>query len=229
MPSSSHVPARQHPSSVWKVFVVEDHPIYLHGLKQLIENSPGFSVCGTAVDSREALEILRHHAPDVAIVDIALPGINGIELVKLMKAERPDLAVLVVSMHTESQYMLRALRAGALGYVMKAEAISQVVHALHKILAGEMYVSPELGERLIFQTIQTPQTEADSPVHRLTTREREVLELIGRGFGTREIAQQLNMSVKTVETHRGHMRDKLAVADSSELVRFAMDWVVRNE
>ena len=228
---ASPAPARVRPRllATTQVLVVEDHPIFLHGLKQLIEEEPGFEVIETAVDAKEAMKALREHRPDAAIVDIALPGTSGIELVKMMKAEKPNLMVLVVSMHNESQYVLRALRAGARGYVMKAEAPIQVICALRKILAGDVYISPELSERLIFKTFQDPTLEEESPVKALTRRELEVLDLIGRGFGTREIAEQLNMSTKTVETHRGHIREKLEMADSGELVRFAMDWVVQNE
>lgn len=229
--SASPAPSRTKPRllATTQVLVVEDHPIFLYGLKQLIEEEADFEVIETAVDAKGAMQALQDHRPDAAIVDIALPGTNGIELVKMMKAKKPELLVLVVSMHKESQYVLRALRAGARGYVMKGDSSAEVMNALRKIRAGDVYISPEVSERLIFRTFQDPTMKEDSPVKVLTPREREVLDLIGRGYGTREIAEQLNMSMKTVETHRGNMREKLEMADSGELVRFAMDWVVRNE
>ena len=212
-----------------RVLLVEDHPVFLHGLIDLIEAAGDFEVCGKAPSATVALSLMRKEKPDAVVVDIALPGTNGVELIKMMKAEIPSLAVLVVSMYDESQYALRALRAGALGYIMKGEATSDVVTGLRRILQGEIHLSPAFSERLIFKSIGQHETPESSPVAKLTPREIDVLELMGRGFGTREIGEQLNLSGKTVETHRGHMREKLHFKDTSELVRFAMEWVTRNE
>lgn len=205
--------------------IVDDHPVFRHGISALINAENDLIVCGEAASSPAALEAMRTLNPDVALLDISLPGTNGIELIKLMKAEHPKLPLLMLSMHDESLYALRALKAGALGYVMKAEALTHVLDALRKVLEGEIYVSPRLSERLIFQAIQSVDGASGSPVDRLSDRELEVLELLGRGFGTKEIASELHLSVKTIETHRAHIKEKLGFRDAGEMVRFAIDWV----
>jgi len=208
---------------------VDDHPVFRHGISALINAEADLMVCGEASSSPTALDAMRTLTPDVALLDISLPGTNGIELIKLMKAEQPKLPLLVLSMHDESLYALRALKAGALGYVMKAEALTHVLDALRKVLIGEIYVSPRLSERLIFQAIQSVDGSGGSPVDRLSDRELEVLELLGRGFGTKEIASELHLSVKTIETHRAHIKEKLGFRDAGEMVRFAIDWVAQEK
>lgn len=212
-----------------RVLIVDDHPVFRHGISALINAEPDLEVCGEASSSSSALEAMRQLKPDVALLDISLPGTNGIELIKLMKAENPKLPLLMLSMHDESLYALRALKAGALGYVMKAEALTHVLDALRKALLGEIYVSPRLSERLIFQAIQSVDGGTGSPVDRLSDRELEVLELLGRGLGTKEIAAQLHLSVKTIETHRAHIKEKLGFRDAGEMVRFAIDWVAQEK
>lgn len=210
-----------------RVLIVDDHPVFRHGISALINAEPDLEVCGEAASSSSALEAMRRLEPDVALLDISLPGTNGIELVKLMKAERPKLPLLMLSMHDESLYALRALKAGALGYVMKAEALTHVLDALRKVLDGGIYVSPRFGEQLIFQAVHSPEGRAGSPVDKLSDRELEVLGLMGRGMGTKKIADRLHLSVKTIETHRAHIREKLGFRDSAEMVRFATDWVAQ--
>lgn len=217
------------PSVKRRVLIVDDHPVFRHGISALINAEADFTVCGEAASSPAALEAMRTLKPDVAMLDISLPGTNGIELIKLMKAEYPKLPLLMLSMHDESLYALRALRAGALGYVMKAEALTHVLDALRKVLKGEIYVSPHLSERLIFQAIQSVDGGMGSPVDKLSDRELEVLELLGRGFGTKEIAAELHLSVKTIETHRAHIKEKLGFRDAGEMVRFAIDWVAQEK
>lgn len=212
-----------------RVLIVDDHPVFRHGIAALINAEPDLMVCGDAASSPAALEAMRNLYPDVALLDISLPGTNGIELIKLMKAEQPKLPLLMLSMHDESLYALRALRAGALGYVMKAEALTNVLDALRKVLKGEVYVSPRLSERLIFQAIQSVDGGTGSPVDKLSDRELEVLELMGRGFGTKQIAGELHLSVKTIETHRAHIKEKLGFRDAGEMVRFAIDWVAQEK
>ncbi len=212
-----------------RVLIVDDHPVFRHGISALINAESDLEVCGEASSSPTALDAMRTLSPDVALLDISLPGTNGIELIKLMKAEQPKLPLLMLSMHDESLYALRALKAGALGYVMKAEALTHVLDALRKVLRGEIYVSPRLSERLIFQAIQTAEGGSGSPVDRLSDRELEVLELLGRGFGTKEIAGELHLSVKTIETHRAHIKEKLGFRDAGEMVRFAIDWVAQEK
>ena len=217
------------PPTKRRVLIVDDHPVFRHGISALINAEADLVVCGEASSSPSALDAMRNLDPDVALLDISLPGTNGIELIKLMKAEHPKLPLLMLSMHDESLYALRALKAGALGYVMKAEALTHVLDALRKVLKGEIYVSPRLSERLIFQAIQSADGGSGSPVDRLSDRELEVLELLGRGFGTKEIASELHLSVKTIETHRAHIKEKLGFRDAGEMVRFAIDWVAQEK
>lgn len=212
-----------------KVLIIDDHPIFRHGISALINSEQDLEVCGEAISSSSALDAVRKLNPDVVLLDISLPGTNGIELLKLIKAEQPMLPLLMLSMYDESLYALRALKAGALGYIMKAEALSDVLTGLRKVLAGGLYVSPKLSERLIFQAIQSLQEGMGSPVDKLSDRELEILELIGRGLGTKKIAEELHLSVKTIETHRAHIKEKLDFKDANELVQFAIDWVAQEK
>lgn len=217
------------PTKKKRILVVDDHPVFRHGIASLIGNEPDLTVCGEAANSPSALEAMRRLKPDAALIDISMPGANGIELIKLMKAEQPRLPLLILSIHDESLYALRALRAGASGYVMKAEALDFVLTALRKVLTGEVYVSPRFSERLIFKAVHSLEGGMGSPVDKLSDRELEVLQLLGRGFGTREVASELNLSIKTVETHRAHIKEKLGFKDAGEMVRFAIDWVSQSQ
>jgi DNA-binding NarL/FixJ family response regulator len=213
-----------------RVLVVDDHVVVRKGIAALLGEEGGFAVCAEAENAPQALDAMRQSDPDVALVDISLPGTNGIELTKAMLAERPKLPILVFSVHDESLYALRALRAGAKGYLMKTEGVAQIIAALRKVLAGELYVSSRFGERLVFQAVQASNGSLPaSPVDSLSDRELEVLHHLGKGHGTREIAMNLNLSVKTIETHRAHIKEKLGAKDSDEMVRFALDWVALEE
>jgi DNA-binding NarL/FixJ family response regulator len=214
-----------------KILLVDDHPIFRHGLTELLDRQVDLVVCGHADSAPTALEQMRQLKPDLAILDITLQGTNGIELVKLMKAEAPHLPILVLSMHDESLYALRALKAGALGYVMKADGVQPVLDAIYRALQGKVFVSKRLGEKLIFKAIHASESDSPSPspVDRLSDRELEVLVMLGRGHSTRSIAKEINLSVKTVETHRAHIKEKLGFADANEMVRFAIDWVAHQE
>lgn len=223
----SSAPANQNPRQ--QILIVDDHPVFRRGMAALLREQGEFEVCGEAEDSATALEAMRRLKPDLMLVDISMPGTNGIELIKLMLAEQPKLLILIVSMHEESLYALRSLRAGARGYVMKSEAITHVVEALHKVGSGGIYISPQFCERLVFKLIQSPDLAVDSPVEQLSDRELEVLRLIGQGTSTRDIAGSLHLSIKTIETHRAHIKEKLGLKDSTEMVRFAMDWVAQQE
>lgn len=218
---------RVHATRQRTVLIVDDHPIVRHGMAQLINNDLGLRVCGEADSAPGALDAMRRLKPDLALLDISLQGTNGIELIKLMRAEQPKIAILMLSMHDESLYALRALRAGARGYVMKGEAMDHVLTAIRKVLAGDIYVSPRFSERLVFKAIQSLEGGMGSPVDKLSDRELEVLQLLGKGFGTREIANELHLSIKTIETHRAHIKEKLGFKDAGEMVRFAIDWVAR--
>ena len=223
-------PSTPEPSVATKrILIVDDHPVFRHGIGALLAAESDLEICGEADSAPAALDAMRRLKPDVALLDISLQGTNGIELVKLMKAEQPRLPLLMLSMHDESLYALRALRAGARGYVMKAEAMTHVVTAIRKVLKGDIYVSPRFSERLVFKAIQSLEGGMGSPVDKLSDRELEVLQLLGRGFGTREIANELHLSVKTIETHRAHIKEKLGFRDAGEMVRFAIDWVAQEQ
>jgi DNA-binding NarL/FixJ family response regulator len=217
------------PGSQKQILIVDDHPVFRRGIAALISEQKDLSVCGEADSAAHALEAMRRLKPDIALLDISMPGTNGIELIKLMMAEQPKLSILMLSMHDESLYALRALRAGAKGYVMKAEAMNLVLTALRKVINGEIYVSPRFSERLVFKAIQSLEGGMGSPVDKLSDRELEVLQLLGKGFGTREIANELHLSVKTIETHRAHIKEKLGFKDAGEMVRFSIDWVAQEQ
>jgi DNA-binding NarL/FixJ family response regulator len=210
-----------------RVLIVDDHPIFRVGLAGLIGESSHLEVCGNADSAPAALEAMRRMNPDLVLLDLSLRGTNGLELIKSMKAERPDLAILVISMHDEAVFGLRALKAGALGYVQKAEAMNHVEEAITKVLQGKIYVSPEFGEQLIFKAVQSAEAGTGSPVDLLSDRELEVLQLLGKGGSTRSIAETLHLSVKTIETHRAHIKEKLGFRESEEMVKFAIDWVTQ--
>ena len=212
-----------------RVLIVDDHPIFRLGLAGLISGQPHLDVCGHAESAPPALEAMRNLKPDLVLLDLSLRGTSGIELIKLMKAEQPHLPILVVSMHDEAIFGLRALKAGARGYVMKAEAMAQVAEAITKVLQGKIYVSPNFSDQLIFKAIQSVEAGAGSPVDTLSDRELEVFQLLGKAHSTRSIADTLHLSVKTIETHRAHIKEKLGFPDSEAMVRFAIDWVAQEE
>jgi DNA-binding NarL/FixJ family response regulator len=207
------------------VLIVDDHPLFRKGIVQLLSHEPDLEVRAEAANSAAALGAIRREKFDLAVLDIGLQGgANGIELTKSIKAERPNLPVLVLSMHDEALYAERALRAGARGYVMKREAIDCVLAAMRSILDGEIYISPSMSKRMIFEHIQGS-GEARSAVDRLTDRELEILQLIGTGHEVRAIANELHLSTKTVEAHRAHIKEKLNLGNAREVVRFATNWV----
>ena len=216
-------------SGVKRLLIVDDHPIFRHGISQLIRQLRDVTICGEADNAQNALEAMRRYAPDVVVMDISMPGKNGIELIKLMLAEQPRLIILVLSMHDESIYALRALRAGAKGYVMKQQAMENVLEALRKVIDGGIYISPQFGEKLVFKVIQGSDSDLGTPVDKLSDRELEVLQLFGRSKSTREIADALHLSVKTIETHRAHIKEKLGFKDADEMVKFAVEWIAVEE
>jgi len=225
-------PSHPHATAIARkrVLLVDDHAVVRRGLAALLAEEADLAVCGEAGSAPQALEAMRQLDPDAVLLDISLPGPNGIELTKAMLAERPKLPILVFSAHDESLYALRALRAGARGYVMKSEPVNEVLAALRKVLGGDIYVSSRFGERLVFQAVQSQNGSVPgSPVESLSDRELEVLHHLGKGCSTRDIATTLNLSVKTIETHRAHIKEKLGVKDSEEMVRFALDWVALEE
>jgi DNA-binding NarL/FixJ family response regulator len=206
-----------------RIVIVDDHPLFRKGLEQLITNSDGFCICGQAGNAAEAMSVIRKIKPDLAIVDLSLPGANGIELIKNIRAEFEKLPVLVLSMHDESLYALRALKAGAQGYIMKQEALENVVVALKQVLSGRPYLSPEMSSKLI--TNFASGSHEPDPTDKLSDRELEILELIGKGRDVSEIGEALHISSKTVETHRAHIKEKLNLKNAREVVRFAVQWI----
>lgn len=212
-----------------RILIVDDHAAFPRELQEVISQEPDLMVCGQADSATAALEQIRLLKPDLTIVDVTLGSTNGIELVRLMKAEVPHLAILVVSVHDESLYALRALKAGALGYLMKTEAVQSIVVGLRRVLEGKIFVSSRFNEQLIFKAIRSRESGPASPIDRLSDRELEVLELLGRRHNTKSIASLLHLSPKTIETHRAHIKEKLGFKQASEMVRFAIDWLADAE
>ena len=208
-----------------RVFIVDDHPLVRQGLAQIIDSQENLELCGEAEDAPSAMRGIETRKPDVVIVDISLQGNNGLELIKNVKAIHENIPILVFSMHDESIYAQRALRAGAKAYVMKKEPSDKIVEAINRILKGEIYVSARVADQVLHQIVNGPTNAATSPVDRLTDRELEVVQLIGRGLSTREIAESLNLSVKTIESHRAHVKEKLNLRNATELVQFSVQWV----
>lgn len=220
-------PAEEGPKH--RILIVDDHPLFRHGIALLVNGESDLELCGEASAAPEALAEIRRLNPDLVILDISLKGTNGIELMKSIKVEFPKLPVLVLSMHDEMLYAARAMRAGARGYVMKQEALEKVMEAVHEVLRGEIYLSPGMAKRMIHEHIQGPVDGGKSPVERLSDREMEVLQLIGQGRGVREIAQELNLSVKTVESHREHIKQKFTFSSAREVTHFAVQWVSQQQ
>jgi DNA-binding NarL/FixJ family response regulator len=212
-----------------RIFILEDHPVMRRGYRNLINGEMDIEVCGEAETAMEALELIPAAAPDLVIADISLEGMNGIQFIKRLQSERPGLDVLVVSMHEESLYAERALQAGAVGYLMKTEADSSVVRAIRRVLSGRIYVSDRMQDKImvLFTGRIRPkdQPERRSSVAALSDRELEVFELHGRGLSTRGMAEALQISAKTVATHRGRIKIKLAIDSTPELVRRAVLWI----
>ncbi len=208
-----------------QVFLVEDHPVTREGFAQLINFQADLRVCGQAGSAAKALSGIESLKPDLAIVDISLAESNGIELIKQLRSRRPGMPVLVLSTHDESLYAERALRAGARGYVMKQAPTSEVMAAIRKVLAGDLWLSEAMRTKLVHKHLHGPVASAGLDVGSLSDRELEVFELIGNGQRTRRIADKLHLSVSTVETYRAHIKEKLRLGDAMELVRQAVAWV----
>lgn len=208
-----------------KIFIVDDHPLVRQGLAQIIEKEDDLEVCGEAENAPSAMKAIGQELPDAIIVDISLQGNNGLELIKNLKALYENLPILVFSMHDESIYAQRALRAGAKAYVMKKEPPSVIVEAIGRIIKGEIYVSAKVADQVLHQIVNGNTNSTSSPIERLTDRELEVVQLIGRGLSTREIAGNLNLSIKTIESHRAHVKEKLNLRNATELVQFSVQWV----
>ncbi|HEV2330326.1 MAG TPA: response regulator transcription factor [Verrucomicrobiae bacterium] len=208
-----------------RILIVDDHPMMRQGLAQLIGAEPDMAVCGEAEDAGRALDAVGDLKPDLVLADISLPGKNGLELIKDFQAIRPGLPVLVISMHDESLYAERVLRAGGRGYIMKQEGGKRLMQAIRQVLDGKIYVSEKISAGIL-ETLSGHRSGAEgSPMEKLSDRELEIFQLIGQGLGTREVAEKLHLSVKTVDVHRANIKAKLKLASARELVRFAVRWI----
>ncbi len=207
-----------------RVFLVDDHPLVREWLTNLINQQPGLQVCGEAESGPEAREKILALRPDVAVVDIALKDSSGIELIKDLKQSCPQVAVLVLSMHEESHYAERALRAGARGYVMKRETTRKVIAAIKQVLEGKLCVSEAIAAAMAAQFVEGKTLASRSPVEQLSDRELEVFELLGEGRTTRQIAETLRVSLKTVQAYCARVKEKLNLGSATELLREAVRW-----
>lgn len=209
------------------IYIVDDHPLMRKGMAMTLEDSVEFTVCGQSESAEEAIGDIPEKKPDCCVIDISLPGMNGIELVKNLLAQMPDLKVLMVSRHDEELYAERAIKAGAKGYLMKLEADDVLVEAVQQIVNGGIYLSDKIESQLIMK-IASGQSPSTNPLEILSDRELEVFELTGNGLATKDIAQRLHVSVKTVDTYRARIKDKMNINSGNELMRKAVQWVEGN-
>jgi len=207
-----------------KVLLVDDHPLVREGLVNLISQEADLQICGEAGNEPQALELIRTVQPDVAIVDISLETGSGIELIKSIKSMFPAVTVLVLSMHDESLYAERALRAGARGYIMKREAAKKVIQAIRSVVAGQLYVSEKIAAHMAEKFVEGRLTATASPIEQLSNRELEVFQLLGLGHNTRQIADHLHVGFKTVQAYCARIKEKLKLANATELLREAIRW-----
>jgi DNA-binding NarL/FixJ family response regulator len=217
-------PPKKNSNAKKRILIVDDHPMMRQGLAQLINGEPELTVSWEAGNAGQALDMVLTHSPDLVLADISLPDKNGLELIKDIRAVRPTMAILVVSMHDEGLYADRVLRAGGRGYIMKQEGGKQLLVAIRHVLNGQIYVSEKMSEKIVEIFSRHRSDSNDSPAAHLSDREFEVFQLIGGGKGTREIAEKLHLSVKTVEVHRANIKKKLKLKSSTELIRQAVQW-----
>jgi DNA-binding NarL/FixJ family response regulator len=209
-----------------RVLLVDDHPIVRQGLALLIDREADLTVCGEADGAHTAFHAIEALKPDIVVLDISLSGPDGLDVLKEIRMKTAALPVLILSMHDESIYAERALRAGANGYIMKQEATEKVLVAIRRILQGEVYLSDRLTNTMLQQFVRGATLSKTSPLVNLTDRELEVFRLIGEGHGTRRIADELHLSVKTIESYQAHIKEKLALRNARELVQHAIEWTV---
>lgn len=212
-----------------RVVIVDDHALVQRGLAELIDDEPDMTVCGAAGDVPTAMELVEAEGPDVAIIDISLGGRSGLELIKHINSRHPDVHMVALSMHDEKLFAERALRAGAEGYLNKEEPAEKVIDAIREVLDGRIYLSSEMADRILHRMVARDEGIEESPIDTLSDRELEVLELIGSGLTTRQIAEQLHLSKKTVDTYRDHLKRKLQLDTANELVRYAVAWTLDHE
>jgi DNA-binding NarL/FixJ family response regulator len=224
--STLTTPDRAAQSTKKNVLVVDDHPLLRQGLALLINQQQDMQVCGEAEEAHAAMQAVTQCRPDIMILDISLNGPDGLELLKSIRASDPELPVLILSMHDEAIYAERALRARANGYIMKQEATEKVLVAVRRILNGELYLSDRMSNKMLQHYIGGAPSMIQSRISSLSDRELEVFRLIGEGRATREIAEELHLSVKTVETYQAHIKEKLALRSGRELIQHAIQWKI---
>jgi DNA-binding NarL/FixJ family response regulator len=204
-----------------RVLLADDHTLVRAGIRALLQSIEGVEVVAESGDGREALELIARHRPDVALLDIAMPGMNGLEIAKRITRESPRTRVVILSMHADPSYVQQALRAGAAGYLLKGAAVSELPLALRSVMLGETYLTPKVSKHVVDGFLREGEGEP-GPLHGLTKRQCEILQLIAEGHPTKEIAVILDVSIKTVETHRARLMDRLDIHDVPGLVRFAI-------
>ncbi len=211
-----------------RIFIVDDHAMFRDGLRRLIDLETDLAVCGDAPDAADGLKGIRESAPDLVIVDISLDATSGIDLIKAIKRDYEDMPVLVVSMHSESLYGDRALRAGAMGYVMKSEPATTVVSAIRTVLSGNVHISESMATLVVSKFVKGEPNQIPSPLEALSDREMEVFRMLGQGKGTRAIAQEMNVAIPTISSFKNRIKEKLKFKNSTEMILYALQWF-RNE
>jgi DNA-binding NarL/FixJ family response regulator len=211
----------------FKVLIVDDHPIVRRGLRELVADEPDLEVCGEAEDVSGGLQQVETLRPDIAVIDLSLKGSHGLDLIQEIKARKLPVKMLVSTMHDESLFAERVLRAGAMGYVSKQEPPEKIIVALRQVLRGEIYLSSRMANRLL-RRLASGQSLKSTPIDSLSDRELQVFEMIGQGWATKQIARKLNLSHKTIEAHREKIKSKLDLKTSAELTRHATQWVLEN-
>ncbi len=211
-----------------KIFLVDDHPLVREWLANLINEQPDLQVCGEASDAPRAFEMIAQATPSVAIIDISLEGGSGIELIKNLKANHPEVAMIVLSMHDEVLYAERSLRAGARGYIMKREATKKILQAIRSVLAGKVYVSDKIADIMAEKFVEGP-IPGEYSVEQLSDRELEIFELLGRGMNTRQIADHLHVGFKTVQTYCARIKEKLKLDNATQLLHEAIRWIEKQQ
>jgi DNA-binding NarL/FixJ family response regulator len=208
-----------------RVLVVDDHPMTRHGIVQLLQREPGLDVCGESDTATQALEMIPGLHPDLVVTDLSMPGKHGLEFIKDMRAMYPEVVVLVISMHDEALYAERVLKAGGRGYVMKHAGGEELLHAIRCVLAGHVYLGDEMTKGTLDALARRDKKRVEPGISQLTDREFQVFQCLGQGLTSRQIGEQLHMSVKTVETHRRHLREKLKLTTGPALIQFAVRWI----
>ncbi len=212
------------------IMLVDDHALVRQGLKRVLEKEEGMSVCGEASTADEAIKLLSKSPPDIIIVDISLEGdTDGIDLVKAIRGRFGNIKILILSMYDEAAYVERAVRAGVNGYVTKRDPLDIVINAIKTILNGELYLSTSISGKVVKKIISSPDKEGNNNYSSLTGRELEILELIGKGYVTGEIAKLLDVSVNTVESHRRHIKEKIGITKGADLLKHAISWIIQKE